>query len=115
MTILIRFTVLPLLAFGAAFPATGLAQSKPDLAPLSASAAAAPLDYASVFADFRSDKELPPVSWKDSNAKVAQPHKEHDEHAGHDMSAMAHGDHAKPAAKPETNKKDPHQGHQHKE
>lgn len=115
MTILIRFTVLPLLAFGAAFPAAASAQGKPDLAPLSASAAAAPPAYVSVFADFRSDKDLPPVSWKDSNAKVAQPH---DEHAGHDMSAMAHGEHAvhaRPAAQPETNKQDPHQGHQHKE
>ena len=112
MTIPRRFTVLALAASIAQFSAAASAQDKPDLAPMTATAAAAPTAYESAFADYRSDKDLAPVAWKDSNARVAQPH---DEHAGHDMGAMKHGHHAKPAPAPEPKNQDPHQGHQHKE
>ncbi|MBZ2209746.1 hypothetical protein [Massilia soli] len=112
MTIPRRFALLALMA-GAA-PVSAGAQDSPELAPMKATAAAAPLAYESAFAGYRGDKELVPVAWKDSNARVAQPH---DEHAGHDMGAMKHGHHAKPAPAPapEPKNKDPHQGHQHKE
>jgi hypothetical protein len=96
MKTLIRFA---LLASCAQFAAAALAQDKPDPAPASATAPAAPLVYESAFADYRTDKDSAPVEWKESNARVAKPR---DEHAGHDMGAG-------------TEKKDPHHGHQHKE
>ena len=103
MTIPTRLALLALVAGIAQFPAAASAQD-------------APIAYESAFLDYRSDKDNAPVAWKDSNARVAQPH---DEHAGHDMAAMKHGHHAKPAPAPapapEANNKDPHQGHQHKE
>lgn len=111
-----RFALLALVASAAQFPFAVGAQDKAAPAPLQASAVAAPLAYESAFKDYRSDKDNAPVAWKDSNARVAQPH---DEHAGHDMSAMKHGHHAKPAPSPspapEAKSNDPHQGHQHKE
>lgn len=114
MTIRHHFALLALVASVAPFPLAACAQDQPGLAPLSASAPAPVLAYESAFTDYRSDKDNPPVAWKDSNARVAQPH---DEHAGHDMAAMKHGHHAKPAPAPapEAKNKDPHQGHQHKE
>ena len=120
MNKLIRFAMPALLAFGAHLPVAALAQDKPQLAPLDASAPAAPIAYESAFAGFRSDKDIQPVAWKDSNDRVTQAH---DEHAGHDMGAMKHGHqgHAAPAAKPapapapEAKKNDPHHGHHHKE
>lgn len=116
MTIPHRFALLALAASVAQFPLVACAQGKPGLAPLDTSAPAPQLAYESAFTDYRSDKDNAPVAWKDSNARVAQPH---DEHAGHDMAAMKHGHHAKPspsaAPAPETKKQDPDQGHQHKE
>jgi hypothetical protein len=105
MTIPTRFALLALAAGLAQFPVAACAQDKP---------APAPLVYESAFADYRSDKDNAPVDWKESNARVAQPR---DEHAGHDMAAMKHHNHAKPAPAPapEAKNKDPHQGHQHKE
>jgi len=99
-----------MIASMAQFPAAAFAQDKPELAPMKSTAATATVTYDSAFTDYRSDKEMAPVAWKDSNARVAQPH---DEHAGHDMGAMKHGHHAKPAPEAKTN--DPHQGHHHKE
>lgn len=113
MKTLIRFALPALLAIGAQFPGAALAQDKPPPAPMTATAPAAPITYESAFSDYRTDKDAQPVTWKEANARVAQPH---DEHAGHDMGAMKHGHHAKPAAAPEAKNKDPHQGHhQHKE
>lgn len=112
MTAPTRFALLALVASAAQFPFAVGAQDKPAPAALRASAVAASLAYESAFTDYRSDKNNAPVAWKDSNARVAQPH---DEHAGHDMAAMKHGHHAKPAPAPEAKTKDPHQGHQHKE
>ena len=112
MTIPRRFAVLALVASAAQFPAAAGAQDMPELAPMKPTAAAAPTTYESAFADYRSDKDSAPVAWNERNARVAQPH---DEHAGHDMGAMQHGHHAKPAPAPEAKNKDPHQGHQHKE
>ncbi len=115
MTIRPHFALLALAASLAQFPLAARAQDKPAPAPLDTSAPAPAIAYDSAFTGYRSDKDNPPVAWKDSNARVAQPH---DEHAGHDMAAMKHGHHAKPAPAapaPEAKKPDPHQGHQHKE
>ena len=114
MTIPTRFALLALVAGIAQFPAAARAQEKPAPAPLRTDAAAAPIAYESAFLDYRSDKDNAAVAWKDSNARVAQPR---DEHTGHDMAAMKHGHHAKPAPAPapEPKNKDPHQGHHHKE
>ncbi|NML60208.1 hypothetical protein HHL21_03720 [Massilia sp. RP-1-19] len=96
MKTLIRFALVTGCALS---PVAALAQDQPGLAPMNPTAAAAPLVYESAFADYRADTDTPPVGWKDSNERVAQPR---DEHAGHDMGAS-----------PE--KKHPHHGHQHKE
>lgn len=116
---LIRFALPAMLAFGAQWHAAAFAQDKAQPAPTDAAAPAAPVVYDSAFAGYRSDKDTPAVGWKESNARVAQPH---DEHAGHDMGAMTHGQHGKaaPAATPapadKADKADkPHHSHQHKE
>lgn len=113
---LIRFALPAMLAFGAQSHVAAFAQDKPQPAPTDAAAPAAPVAYDSAFAGYRSDKDIPAVSWKESNERVAQPH---DEHAGHDMGAMQHGHHGKaapaatPAPAPQADK--PHHSHQHKE
>lgn len=135
MKIIVRFALPALLALGAQLPATALAQSHPHPAPMDPAAVAPPLAYESAFTGYKPGHEPATVSWKESNARVAQPLPgagEHDGHAGHDMGGMKHGagpkasnehdghdmgsmDHGghKPAAP--GNKKDPHQGHKHKE
>lgn len=105
----IRLSLAALLAFGAQLPVAALAQDKAPPAPTDAAVPGAPVAYESAFAGYRSDKDNKAVDWKESNARVAQPH---DEHAGHDMSAMKH---VQPPPAPESKKKDPHHGHQHKE
>lgn len=107
-----HFALPVILVVAAQFPVAALAQDKPQLAPMNATAPAAPIAYESAFTGYRADKDTPAVGWKESNERVAQPR---DEHAGHDMSAMKHGNHAQPAPAPEAKNKDPHQGHQHKE
>lgn len=113
---LIRFALPAMLAFGAQWHAAAFAQDKAQPVPTDAAAPAAPIAYDSAFAGYRSDKDIPAVGWKESNQRVAQPH---DEHAGHDMGAMTHGQHGKAAPAPTPAPADkadkPHHSHQHKE
>jgi hypothetical protein len=135
MNTIFRFALPAVLAVGAQFPATALAQSAAHPAPMNSAAAAPPLAYESAFTGYQPGQEPAAVSWKESNARVTQPlpgADEHAGHAGHNMGGMKHGAEAKPAdphaghdmgsmdhgghkkAAP-AGKKDPHHGHQHKE
>lgn len=123
----IRFALPAMLAFAAQFPGVALAQASAHPAPMNPAAAAAPLVYESAFAGYKPGSEPALVPWKESNARVAQPLPgEHDNHAGHDMGAMkpvsghkghemGSMDHSGHKQAVPASKKDPHQGHQHKE
>jgi hypothetical protein len=94
-------------------------------AAIAAPATATPPAYHSAFTDYQAWSELTPLSWKESNERVARapddaghdPHQGHnmghdkaeDPHKGHNMGHDKAPD--QPPAQPAPTKPDPHQGH----